>query len=100
MLDNLEDLRAASIGIFSKDDILELLNGNVDQGAFLEFLRYCDECISKVISGQVLASNAVNKGTQALGNVHENTTRYLLEFDTPTLKPGGSIDYQTKLTGF
>ncbi|WP_163499860.1 phage portal protein family protein, partial [Helicobacter suis] len=69
LLDNLEDLRAASIGIFSKDDILELLNGNVDQGAFLEFLRYCDECISKVISGQVLASNAVNKGTQALGNV-------------------------------
>ncbi|WP_430734412.1 phage portal protein family protein, partial [Helicobacter suis] len=32
LLDNLEDLRAASIGIFSKDDILELLNGNVDQG--------------------------------------------------------------------
>ncbi|BCD47847.1 hypothetical protein NHP194003_10510 [Helicobacter suis] len=88
MLDNLEDLRAASIGIFSKDDVLELLSGNVDQGAFLEFLRYCDECISKVISGQVLASNAVNKGTQALGNVHENTTRYLLEFDSKMLLEG------------
>ncbi|WP_233704487.1 phage portal protein family protein [Helicobacter cynogastricus] len=88
LLDNLEDLRASSVGIFNKEDTLELLNGNVDRGVFLDFLRYCDECISKVVSAQVLSSNAVSKGTQALGVVHENMTRYMLEFDAKILIEG------------
>ncbi|WP_281778262.1 phage portal protein family protein [Helicobacter suis] len=81
LLDNLEDLRSASVGVFGSDDQIDLLTGSVDKDAFLSFVRYCDECISKVINGQVLAGNAVEKGTQALGTVHENVGRSFLEFD-------------------
>lgn len=38
--------------------------------------------ISKVISGQVLAGNAVQNGTQALGNVHEEVRSSVGEMDT------------------
>ncbi|TLE00982.1 DUF935 family protein [Helicobacter muridarum] len=78
-------LRSNGVGLFSQNDILEVLNGNVDKGTFLEFIRYCDEAISKVITGQVLAGNSVQNGTQALGSVHENITRNVLEYDANIL---------------
>ncbi|WP_104690949.1 phage portal protein family protein [Helicobacter heilmannii] len=87
LLDNLEELRAASVGVFGADDQLDLLSGNVDKDAFLNFIRYCDENISKAINGQVLAGNAVEKGTQALGTVHENISKAFLEFDARFLTP-------------
>ncbi len=40
------NLRSNGVGLFSLNDILEVLNGNVDKGTFLEFIRYCDECLS------------------------------------------------------
>lgn len=61
------DLRSNGVGLFGKDDEVGVLNGNVDKESFLSFIRYCDECISKVITGQVLAGNSVQNGTQALG---------------------------------
>nr|WP_230455599.1 DUF935 family protein [Helicobacter bilis] len=79
------NLRSNGVGLFAKDDILEVLNGNVDKGTFLDFVRYCDECISKVITSQVLAGNNVQNGTQALGNVHEGITKNVLEFDAGLL---------------
>lgn len=74
-------LRSNSVGLFDSSDVIEVINGNVDKGTFLEFLRYCDECISKVITGQVLAGNAVQNGTQALGNVHNDVQKSVCEFD-------------------
>ena len=79
------NLRSNGVGLFAKDDILEVLNGNVDKGTFLDFVRYCDECISKVITSQVLAGNNVQNGTQALGNVHEGIAKNVLEFDAGLL---------------
>lgn len=79
------NLRSNGVGLFAKDDVLEVLNGNVDKGTFLDFVRYCDECISKVITSQVLAGNNVQNGTQALGNVHEGITKNVLEFDAGLL---------------
>lgn len=79
------NLRSNGVGLFAKDDILEVLNGNVDKGTFLDFVRYCDECISKVITSQVLAGNSVQNGTQALGSVHEGITKNVLEFDAGLL---------------
>ena len=79
------NLRSNGVGLFAKDDILEVLNGNVDKGTFLDFVRYCDECISKVITSQVLAGNSTQFGTQALGNVHEGITKNVLEFDAGLL---------------
>lgn len=79
------NLRSNGVGLFAKDDVLEVLNGNVDKGTFLDFVRYCDECISKVITSQVLAGNSTQFGTQALGSVHEGITRNVLEFDAGLL---------------
>lgn len=79
------NLRSNGVGLFAKDDVLEVLNGNVDKGTFLDFVRYCDECISKVITSQVLAGNSTQFGTQALGNVHEGITKNVLEFDAGLL---------------
>ncbi|MCW1858672.1 DUF935 domain-containing protein, partial [Campylobacter jejuni] len=64
------------------DDMVELLNSGLSTSTFTDFLRYCDEAISKLISGQVLAGNAVQNGTQALGNVHEEVRLNVGEMDT------------------
>lgn len=84
------DLRSNGVGLFGKDDDIDVLNGNVDKESFLSFIRYCDECISKLITGQVLAGNSVQNGTQALGTVHQNIQRETMEFDAALLSAGVS----------
>ncbi|PAF51311.1 hypothetical protein BKH44_06200 [Helicobacter sp. 13S00477-4] len=88
MMDLLFNLRSNSVGIFGKNDTLELLNGNVDKGTFLEFIRYCDEGISKLITGQVLAGNSTSNGTQALGNVHDKIRKNTEEYDAALMSEG------------
>ena len=83
------NLRANGVGLFSKDDILELLNGNVDKSTFLEFIKYCDDSISKSITGQVLAGNSQANGTQALGKIHNEVRQDILRFDAMLI--GASI---------
>lgn len=85
ILESALDLRSNGVALFAQNDIVELLNGNVDKGSFLDFIRYCDECISKVITGQVLAGNSVGNGTQALGKVHESIMRGIQEHDAMLL---------------
>lgn len=75
------NLRANGVGLFSKEDVVELLNGNVDKATFLEFIKYCDDCIAKSITGQVLAGNSQINGTQALGKVHNEVRQDILRFD-------------------
>ncbi|EAH9150335.1 DUF935 family protein [Campylobacter jejuni] len=82
LLTQLSNLRSASVGIFNKEDMVELLNSGLSTSTFTDFLRYCDEAISKLISGQVLAGNAVQNGTQALGSVHEEVRLNVGEMDT------------------
>ena len=90
-LDMLLTLRSNSVGVFGKEDIISLLNGNVDKDSFLNFIRYCDESISKVITGEVLSSNAVQKGTQALGLVHAEQKKVTTEFDALILAGGVKV---------
>lgn len=75
------NLRANGVGLFGKDDLVNLINGNVDKGTFLDFIRYCDEAISKSITGQILAGNSQTNGTQALGRVHNEVRQDILRFD-------------------
>lgn len=86
ILESALDLRSNGVALFAQNDIIELLSGNVDKGSFLEFIRYTDECISKVITGQVLAGNSVLNGTQALGEVHESILRGIQEHDAMLLQ--------------
>lgn len=82
------DLRSNGVGLFARDDDIAVLNGSVDKETFLSFVRYCDECISKVITGQVLAGNSVQNGTQALGAVHNAIQKEVMEFDATLLSAG------------
>lgn len=82
------DLRSNGVGLFARDDDIAVLNGSVDKETFLSFVRYCDECISKVITGQVLAGNSVQNGTQALGTVHNAIQKEVMEFDATLLSVG------------
>ncbi|PAF49644.1 hypothetical protein BKH41_02755 [Helicobacter sp. 12S02232-10] len=85
MMEMLFNLRSNSIGIFDKNSVFELLSGNVDKGTFLDFIQYCDEAISKVITGQVLAGNSTQNGTQALGNIHDKIRKNTEEYDAALL---------------
>lgn len=96
ILESALELRSNGVALFAQNDIVELLGGNVDKGSFLEFIRYCDECISKVITGQVLAGNSTLNGTQALGKVHENIMRGIQEHDAMLL--GESVFALMELT--
>lgn len=82
------DLRSNGVGLFARDDDIAVLNGSVDKETFLSFVRYCDECILKVITGQVLAGNSVQNGTQALGAVHNAIQKEVMEFDATLLSAG------------
>ncbi|PAF47724.1 hypothetical protein BKH46_02490 [Helicobacter sp. 12S02634-8] len=99
MMEMLFNLRSNSVGIFDKNSVFELLNGNVDKGTFLEFIQYCDEAISKVITGQVLAGNSTQNGTQALGNIHDKIRKNTEEYDAALLSESikGLLDKALKL---
>lgn len=88
IIDNALMLRSAGVALFDKEDVVELLKGNTDKGTFLDFIRYCDECISKVITGQVLAGNSVQNGTEALGSIHNEIRKDVLLYDAMLLDSG------------
>ena len=90
-INTLLSLRSNSVAVIGKDDVLNLLNGNTDKDSFLSFIRYCDECISKIITGEVLSANATQKGTQALGEVHAKQKQITTEFDAITLAGGVKV---------
>lgn len=92
------DLRSNGVGLFARDDDIAVLNGSVDKETFLSFVRYCDECISKVITGQVLAGNSVQNGTQALGTVHNAIQKEVMEFDATLLSAGVQSVLERALT--
>lgn len=92
------DLRSNGVGLFGRDDDIAVLNGSVDKETFLSFVRYCDECISKVITGQVLAGNSVQNGTQALGAVHNAIQKEVMEFDATLLSAGVQSVLERALT--
>lgn len=88
IVDQILSLRSAGVGVFSKEDVIELLNANASKADFLEFIRYCDECISKATTGQVLAGNNVTNGTQALGAIHNEIRNDIAQYDAKLLESG------------
>lgn len=68
-------LKSASYAVLGKEDTVKLLEGKGSQADFMEFVRYVDNEIAKIINGSTLTSNAGKTGSLALGQVHE-TSRY------------------------
>lgn len=81
LIDAAVGLRSNGVGLFDKEDILELLNSTSSKESFMSFINYCDECIAKSITGQLLAGNALTHGTQALGKVHNEIRQDILRYD-------------------
>lgn len=68
-------LKSASYAVLGKEDAVKLLEGKGSQADFMEFVKYVDNEIAKIINGSTLTSNAGKTGSLALGQVHE-TSRY------------------------
>ncbi|MBE2985539.1 DUF935 family protein [Campylobacter sp. RM12920] len=85
IIDAALNLRANGVALFGKEDIVELLNSNVDKATFLDFIKYCDDSMSKLITGQILAGNSQANGTQALGRIHNEIRQDILRFDAMLL---------------
>lgn len=81
--DMVEQLVSASIGVFSKDTLVKLLEGKGSQADFLEFVKYCDTEISLNIVGNTLSGNtSANGGAYAQAKVHQDSFAAITKADT------------------
>jgi phage gp29-like protein len=70
--DALANIKSGSYAVLGPNDIINVLEGRGSQADFLEFVRYCDAEIAKIINGSVLSSNtAATYGSLAQAKVHE-----------------------------
>ncbi len=77
----LKNLKSGAYGIFGSEDMIKILEGRGTQEDFLKFIEYADNEIAKVINGQTLTSNSGKSGSYALGKIHENTRREIINSD-------------------
>lgn len=74
-------LRSNSVGIFGKDDLVELLSAKSSPANFLEFIDKIDTQISIFINGNTLSSDSKKSGSYALGKVHQDIGEVYNKFD-------------------
>lgn len=80
--DMVEQLTSASVGVFSKDTLVKLLEGKGSQADFLEFVHYCDAEISLNIVGNTLSGNtSSNGGAYAQAKVHQDSFAAITKAD-------------------
>ncbi|MGP1450857.1 MAG: phage portal protein family protein [Wolinella sp.] len=80
ILQQMQNLRGNSAGVFPKDALIQLLEGKAGNADFLAFIEYCDTTISRYILGNTL-SGAKEGGSYALGRVHDGRRKDFLTFD-------------------
>lgn len=62
--------------------LIELLEAKrTGDGSYEAACNYFDDCISKIILGQTLTSDQGERGSQALGNVHERVMQSIVNAD-------------------
>jgi phage gp29-like protein len=81
ILQQVQNLRSGSAGIFPKESLITLLEGKGAKPDFLAFIKYCDETISNLILGNTLSGNVQPSGSYALGKVHDDRRKDYLSFD-------------------
>lgn len=81
MTDAMKNLKSGSYGVFGTEDVIKILEGRGTQADFMEFVSYADTEIAKVINGQSLSSNTGKSGSYALGKVHENNRKEIINSD-------------------
>ena len=83
MAEALEGIKSGSYAVLGPNDIIKVLEGRGSQADFMEFVRYCDAEIAKVINGSVLSSNAntAQSGSYAMSKTHEQNRAEIVAAD-------------------
>lgn len=71
--DMAEQITSGGVGVFSKDDTVNILEGRGSQSDFLEFIRYCDAQISLGLVGNTLSGNEGKSGSLAMSQTHQES---------------------------
>ncbi|WP_170000337.1 DUF935 family protein [Campylobacter sp. RM9328] len=81
MAQALSNIKSGSYAVVGPQDVVKVLEGRGNQADFMEFVRYCDAEISKVINGSVLSSNISATGSFAMSQTHELNRKDILAGD-------------------
>lgn len=76
-----KNLKSGDFAVFNENDIIKVLEGRGSQADFMEFVRYCDTEISKVLNGSSLGSNVGKTGSLAQAKVHEDNRAEIVNSD-------------------
>jgi phage gp29-like protein len=70
--DALKNLKSGGFAVFGPNDIVKVLEGRGSQQDFMEFVKYADAEIARVINGSVLSSGTASSGgSLAQAKIHE-----------------------------
>ena len=77
----LSHIKSGSFAVVGAQDMIRVLEGRGSQADFMEFVRYCDAEIAKVINGSILSSNTQSNGSYAMSQTHELNRHDILAGD-------------------
>ncbi|MFW5613129.1 MAG: phage portal protein family protein [Campylobacter hyointestinalis] len=90
MASALENLKSGGYAVLGSNDVIKVLEGRGSQADFMEFVRYCDAEIAKVINGSVLSSNTNGaSGSLAMSRTHDENRKEIL---------AGDMKFATRMT--
>lgn len=81
MAEAFKNIRSGSCAVLGPNDVIKVLEGRGSQADFMEFVRYCDGEIAKVINGSILSSNISSTGSFAMSKVHDYNRKEILAGD-------------------
>lgn len=78
----LEKMRAGNVIVGGKEDNIDFMQANTaGQAIIKDMIVYFDEALTRLIIGSMLATRTAQNGSRALGEVHEETTETLVNYD-------------------
>lgn len=75
------DLKSGAYAVLGPEDIVKVLEGRGNQSDFMEFVRYADSEIAKVLNGASLGSNVAASGSYAQSKSHEENRSEITKSD-------------------
>lgn len=81
MAQAVKELKSGSYAVLGPEDILKVLEGRGSQADFMEFVRYVDSEIAKIVNGASLGSNVAKSGSYAQSQSHEENRDEIVRKD-------------------
>lgn len=83
----LERMRSGNVIVGGKDDNIDFMQASTaGQAIIKDMIVYFDEALTRLIIGSMLATRTAQNGNRALGEVHEETTETLVNYDRMILE--------------